>query len=117
VLGGEVGLAAIIVIGDVVNGGYGKKLGATIGAALGRGGDGPVTDEVRARLDDPIAKFAAVAPTGILFGVIYDMTVKPATLGSALAPLLGLVVAGVLSQVLLAVPGTAPAEAPVAEPT
>lgn len=114
VLAGEVGLAAIVVVGDVVNGRNGRKLGATIGAAIASGGDGPLTDEVRARLDDPLAKFAAVAPTGIMFGVIYDMTVKPAALGSALAILIALALGGVASQVLLRSP--APAAAPAAEP-
>jgi hypothetical protein len=116
VLGGEVGLGAIIVVGDVVNGGYGKKLGAAIGGAIARGGDGPLTDEVLARLDDPIAKFAGVAPTGLMFGVIYLMTVKPGALGSALAPLIALALGGIASQVLLRTPAAVPAAAPAAEP-
>lgn len=114
VLAGEVGLAAIIVIGDVVNGRNGRKLGAAIGGAIASGGDGPVTDEVRALLDDPLAKFAAVAPTGIMFGVIYNMTVKPAALGATLAMLIAIALGGVASQVLLR--SAAPAAAPAAEP-
>lgn len=114
VLAGLVGLGAIVVLGDVVNGRNGRKLGALIGAAIASGGDGPLTDEVRARLDDPLAKFAAVAPTGIMFGVIYDMTVKPAALGSALAILIALALGGIASQVLLRSP--APAAAPAVEP-
>lgn len=105
VLAGECGLAGIIVLGDLVNGRNGARLGASIGAGIAAGGpNAPVTDEVRARLDDPIAKFAAVAPTSLMFGVIYAMTVKPGTLGSTLAMLIALAVGGVASQALLRSP-------------
>ncbi len=109
VLAGEVGLGAIIVIGDAVNGTYfGRRLGATIGAAIAVSGPGaPVTDEVRARLADPVAKAAAVAPTGLMLGVIYAMTVKPAALGAALALLIGLAGGAILGQFMLALPAGA----------
>jgi hypothetical protein len=115
VLAGEVGLAAIVVLGDLVNGRNGKRLGATIGAAIAQHGpNAPVTEDVKARLADPVAKLASAAPTGLMFGVIYAMTVKPGALGSALCMLIGLAAGAVFAQVLLRTP--APTPAPAVEP-
>jgi uncharacterized membrane protein len=116
ILAGEVGLGAIIVLGDAVNGSYGKRLGSRIGAALGRGGDGPLPDDVLACLDDPVAKAAAVAPTGLMFGVVYVMSAKPGVTGSVLAMLIALLAGVVVSQPLLRRPA-ARAERAVAADT
>jgi hypothetical protein len=108
VLAGEVGLGAIVLLGDLVNGRNGAKLGAAIGGAIGRGGDGPLTDEVRARLDDPVAKLASVAPTSLTLGVVYCMTVKPGATGATVAMLVAMAAGAVASQVLLRQPSDAP---------
>jgi hypothetical protein len=115
VLAGIAGLAAIIVLGDAVNGAYGKRLGGRIGAALARGGDGPLPDDVIACLDDPLAKVAAVAPTGLMLGVIYVMTAKPGVTGSVLAMLIALLAGAVASQLLLRRPQARAAEAVAAD--
>lgn len=115
VLAGEVGLGAIVLLGDLVNGRNGRKLGETIGAAMAQGGDGPVTPAVQARLDDPLAKFASIAPTALMFGVIYAMTVKPGTLGSTVAMLVALAVGAVASQTLFRPSKASAPEAAAAE--
>jgi hypothetical protein len=107
VLAGEVGLAAIVVLGDAVNGRFGRQLGAAIGGALARGGDGALTEEVRAHLENPVAKLASVAPTALRFGVIYVMTVKPGATGSTVAMLVALAAGAVASQALLRTPAAA----------
>ena len=114
-LAGMVGLFAIVVLGDGVNGRHGRKLGATIGATIGRSGDGPVTDEVRALLADPIGKVASVAPTTLMLGIVYVMTEKPGAVGSALALAISLVAAGVIAPLLLRTPAAALAEAQAPE--
>jgi len=74
-----------------------------------------VTDEIKAQLADPLVKFASVAPTGLMFGVVYAMTVKPGALGSTLCMLIGLAGGAVLAQVLLRTAAGAPV--PVIEAT
>lgn len=115
VLAGEVGLGTIVALGDAVNGRFGRQLGMAIGGALARGGDGPLTDEVRARLANPVAKLASVAPTALMFGVVYVMTVKPGATGSAIAMLVAVAAGAVASQTLLREPAPA-AEAAAAGP-
>jgi hypothetical protein len=115
VLAGEVGLGTIVALGDAVNGRFGRQLGMAIGGALARGGDGPLTDEVRERLANPVAKLASTAPTALMFGVVYVMTVKPGATGSAVAMLVAVAVGAVASQTLLREPAPAP-EAGAVEP-
>jgi hypothetical protein len=114
VLAGEVGLGAIVALGDAVNGRFGRQLGMAIGGALARGGDGPLTDEVRERLANPVAKLASMAPTALMLGVVYVMTVKPGATGSALAMVVAVAVGAVASQVVLRDRSEAP-EAAAAE--
>jgi hypothetical protein len=118
ILAGEVGLFTIVAVGDAVNARHGKKLGEAIGAAMARGGDGPVTAEVKELLDDPVAKFTAVMPTLLALGVVYVMTEKPGALGSALALAIAFASAAVIGPLLLRAPkpaAEAPIEAPAAE--
>jgi hypothetical protein len=61
-----------------------------------------------------VAKLALVAPTALMFGVVYVMTVKPGVTGSTVAMLVAVAAGVVASQTLLRAPSEVP-EAAVAE--
>jgi uncharacterized membrane protein len=115
VVTGFVGLFLIVAVGDALNARNGKRLGTAIGAALGRSGDGPLTDEVRRLLDDPIAKIGGLFPTAVALGVVYAMSVKPAPLGCALALAIPIALAIVIAPRLLAMPAERVEAAPAAD--
>lgn len=78
VLAGIVGLAIVIVVGELVHGRHGRALGRAIADALEPRGDGPVTVAILRLLESRLAIAASYAPTLLMLGVVYLMVAKPA---------------------------------------
>lgn len=109
VLASIAGLAAIVVVGDVVNGRHGKEIGKAIGGTLARDGDGPVTEEVTRLVESPVAISASFAPTLLMLGVVFVMSTKPGAAGSAAALLVSVALAAAIGPALSRRPERAPA--------
>jgi len=86
-----VGLALIIVAGSGVEGGRMRVLQKELESA-------GVSERARRLLCDPVSWSAKMVTFGLVFAVVFVMTVKPAAVGSVTAIVLG-VVAGVLGAV------------------
>lgn len=98
------GLAAIVLVGDVVNGRNGRAAGQAIGRALAHGGDGPVTAEVTRLLESRLALSASFAPTLLMVGVVYVMTNKPGAAGCSAALLAAVAVSAATGPLLARAP-------------
>lgn len=105
------GLAAIVLVGDVVNGRHGKAVGQAIGRTLATTGDGPLTDEVTRLLGSPVAIAGSFMPTALMVGVVFVMVTKPGALGSALALLVCVALAAATGPLLAHGPERVQAEA------
>lgn len=113
VLGGLAGLAAIVVLGDVVEGRNGRRLGRELGQALARG-DGPVDGEVARLLAAPLPKITGIAPTLLMVAVVFVMVTKPGAAGCAAALVVALAAAVPLGPALARSRPRAGAPAPAA---
>jgi hypothetical protein len=105
------GLAAIVLLGDLVNGRNGRALGQAIGRTLAAQGDGPVTAEVTRLLESRLAIAASFTPTLLMLGVVYLMTAKPGAAGCAAALLVPLAASAAAGQLLAHPVEGVPAEA------
>jgi hypothetical protein len=114
VLAAICGLAAIMLMGDLVNGRNARKVGEAIGGTLARQGDGPLTDEIVALLENPVSIAASFAPTVLMLGVVYVMTAKPGAGGSAATLLVCVAVAAAMGPLLARRGAKAPAAAAAA---
>jgi hypothetical protein len=90
VLGGICGLAAIVVLGDAVDGRHGRKIGRAAGEALLAHGDGHLGPDLKRLLSQPLPKAVSLAPTLLMLGVVFVMVTKPGAAGSAAALLVAL---------------------------
>jgi Predicted integral membrane protein (DUF2269) len=114
VLGAICGLTTIVVLGDAVDGRHVRALGQAVGEALRTGGDGPVDGEVARRLEQPIGKVVALAPTLLMLGVAFVMVTKPGAAGTAVALLVSLALSVPVGPTLLRSGTRAGAPAPAA---
>lgn len=86
---GLVGMVLMATIGAVVTGRRMRAIGPTVPAA-----DGPLPAALRQRLDDPALRMSASVRVALALGIVFNMSVKPATDGAVAA----LVVATVLGM-------------------
>jgi hypothetical protein len=91
---GLVGMVVMAIIGVVVTGRRMKAIGRAMPAD-----DGPLTAAVRARLDDRALRTSASVRVALALGIVFNMSVKPAT-GGAVAALLVATVVGVAAAQL-----------------
>ena len=84
---GFAGMVLMAIIGVVVTSRRMKAIGSALGAD-----DGPLTATLRERLADPALRTSASVRVALALGIVFNMSVKPATEGAVAA----LVVASVL---------------------
>jgi len=61
----------------------GKKIGMTIGSLIGK--EGPLTDEVKKRISDPLLMKSYKIKLTLALGIIFMMTIKPGWTGSLIS--------------------------------
>lgn len=87
---GIVGMILIALIGALVTGRRMKPIGQALAS-----GDGPLTASLRDRIADPALRTSASVRLALALGIVFDMSVKPGTVGAVSA----LLIAGVLGVV------------------
>ena len=82
---GLVGMVLMAIIGIVVTGRRMKAIGRAFPV-----GDGPLPAPVRKRLADPALHMSASVRVALALGIVFDMSVKPATGGAVAALVIAL---------------------------
>jgi hypothetical protein len=82
------GLAGLLLIGGIGGVGTGVRM-ARLGPVVGRSSAGALSAEMRAALQNRVLTLAVALQAGILLGVLFDMTIKPSGLSSAIAIVVG----------------------------
>ena len=77
---GLVGMVLMAIIGAVVTGRRMKTIGRAMAA-----GDGPLPAAIRERLADPALRTSASVRVALALGIVFNMSVKPATGGAVAA--------------------------------
>lgn len=94
----EISLAAFIVLfamGPLINA---RRMKA-IGMEAGRTPDGPVSQALRARLDDLVLHVSEITMTAATLGIVYLMVTKPGTSGSLIAMVVAVALGLLVSSV------------------
>jgi hypothetical protein len=92
----DVGIAALVVL-TIQGAGIAERTGHKLGAALQANGPGPLGPEARRMTLHPGLWVVEFSNLGIVFGVVWNMTVKPGLGESIAAVLIGYVVGAVLA--------------------
>jgi hypothetical protein len=95
----DVGIAALVVL-TVQGAGIAERTGHKLGAALQANGPGPLGPEARRMTLHPGLWVVEFSNLGIVFGVVWNMTLKPGLGESIAAVLIGYAV-GVVSALLI----------------
>lgn len=77
---GLLGLVLIAVIGGGVTGRRVQAIGKGLPA-----GDGPISETLAGRLHDPVLRTSVWVRVALLLGIVFDMSVKPGTVGALAA--------------------------------
>ena len=103
---GLVGMVLMAIIGAVVTGRRMKAIGPMLPTS-----DGPLPAALRQRLDDPALRTSASVRVALALGIVFNMSVKPATGGAvaalAIATILGFVAAQLTRRSSRPIPRTA----------
>jgi hypothetical protein len=89
---GVLGMVAMPLIGI----GFGRPRLIAIATAL-PATDGAVSSSLRVRLSDPILRASATSRAALALGIVFDMVVKPAAAGAAIALVVALVLGAATS--------------------
>ena len=95
----DVGIAALIVL-TVQGAGIAERTGHKLGAALQANGPGPLGPEARRMTLHPGLWVVEFSNLGIVFGVVWNMTLKPGLGESIAAVLIGYAVGAVLALLI-----------------
>jgi hypothetical protein len=95
----DVGIAALVVL-TIQGAGIAERTGHKLGAALQANGPGPLGPEARRMTLHPGLWVVEFSNLGIVFGVVWNMTLKPGLGESIAAVLIGYAV-GVVSALLI----------------
>ena len=77
---GLAGMVLMAIIGATVTGRRMKAIGRNVPA-----GDGPISSALRERLEDPALRMSASVRVALALGIVFNMSVKPATGGAVTA--------------------------------
>ena len=88
---GLVGMVPMAIIGATVTGRRMKVIGRSVVA-----GDGPIPGVLRERFEDPALRMSTSVRVALALGIVFNMSVKPAT-GGAVAALVVATVLGLLA--------------------
>ncbi|HSQ28450.1 MAG TPA: hypothetical protein VLN49_01290 [Gemmatimonadaceae bacterium] len=77
---GLVGMVLMAIIGAAITGRRMKRIGPAVPAT-----DGPLPAALRDRFDDPALRMSASVRVGLALGIVFNMSVKPATGGAVAA--------------------------------
>jgi hypothetical protein len=91
---GLTGLLLIGLIGGLLTGTRMARLGPAVGRA-----EGPLTEELRRALRDPVLVISSRVRIGLVLGVLYLMSVKPSTLISIVVLVIAVALAAIVSQI------------------
>jgi hypothetical protein len=95
----DVGIAALVVL-TIQGAGIAERTGHKLGAALQANGPGPLGPEARRMTLHPGLWVVEFSNLGIVFGVVWNMTVKPGLGESIAAVLIGYAVGAVLALLI-----------------
>jgi hypothetical protein len=104
------GLAVLAVQGPLV----GERSGKKLERALHANGPGPLGPEARRMTRYPGLWVVELSSLGLVFGIVWNMTEKPGTLGAILAPVIGYAVGAAFALWCIRAP--ADELAPASEP-
>jgi hypothetical protein len=109
----DVGIAALVVL-MAQGAGIAERTGHKLGAALQANGPGPLGPEARRMALHPGLWVVEFSNLGIVFGVVWNMTVKPGLGGALAAVLVGYAVGAALALFITRSPQEELAAAPEA---
>jgi hypothetical protein len=95
----DVGIAALVVL-TIQGAGIAERTGHKLGAALQANGPGPLGPEARRMTLHPGLWVVEFSNLGIVFGVVWNMTLKPGLGESIAAVLIGYAVGAVLALLI-----------------
>lgn len=94
---GLVGMILIALMGAVVTA---RRMKAIAQAILSGDGGGPLPAVLRERLADPVLRLSAWMRVGLALGIVFDMSVKPGTLGAVIALIVATALGALAAQVV-----------------
>ncbi|HJQ74026.1 MAG TPA: hypothetical protein VJ814_04015 [Gaiellaceae bacterium] len=95
----DIAIAALVLLG-VQGGGIAERTGHKLGAALMANGPGPLGPEARRMTLHPGLWVVEFSNLGVVFGVVWNMTVKPGLGGALAAVLVGYAVGAALALLI-----------------